>query len=73
MLGIDVQFCHLTQRATPTEIVCISSLLAYSYLIVIDQVRNLEWVSGCLPSQLFLNSRFNMVPRQLITDKSFTL
>ncbi|KAE9392027.1 hypothetical protein BT96DRAFT_1023784 [Gymnopus androsaceus JB14] len=44
MLGIDVQFCHLLQRATKLAI-----------------VRVLEWVSGCRPYQLFLNSRSNVV------------
>ncbi|KAE9385251.1 hypothetical protein BT96DRAFT_980820 [Gymnopus androsaceus JB14] len=44
MLGIDVQFCHLLQRATPLAI-----------------VRILEWISGCRPFHLFLNSRLNVV------------
>ncbi|KAE9390711.1 hypothetical protein BT96DRAFT_945936 [Gymnopus androsaceus JB14] len=44
MLGIDVQFCHLLQRATSSAI-----------------VRILEWISGCRPFQLFVNSRFNVV------------
>ncbi|KAE9383313.1 hypothetical protein BT96DRAFT_929881 [Gymnopus androsaceus JB14] len=44
MAGLDVQFCHLLQRATKLTI-----------------VRVLEWISGCLPFQMFLNSRFNVV------------
>ncbi|KAE9399495.1 hypothetical protein BT96DRAFT_920142 [Gymnopus androsaceus JB14] len=44
MAGIDIQFCHLLQRATKLAI-----------------VRVLEWISGCLPFQMFLNSRLNVV------------